>query len=393
MTISGNLHSQLQLSYRLGVLRDGKLVHETALRPHMLTDAGLDRIGSYTALQQLYACILGTAPSPTPIRRDDGAVTFTQAGSVITASSAFFVAADVGRLFKWGVGSAGAETYITAFVSSTAVEVGNTATVAAPTAGTVWYVNTAVLVQPIAGLSWSKQPTGNGSVAAVVGDTCTVTHTTVNVSSALAAPATVTELAIATNTTNAAVFDRDVISPPVALLAGDQAVVTIEYVARYSPVTPVAVGNVATGYDSTGSLQIEALGIGNMGGIAAFDVNGTVLNSDYPRLEPHFAGDVGVRISDFALQSFSTGAGPQDGAAGVKQTLVNAAYGSGTHYRDSTTTFAITEANGPIYGVSLYTGGYNVRGVTLKFAAPFTKLNTQTLSFTFRKSWSRVLTN
>lgn len=386
MTISGHLHQSLQLSYRLGVLRGGKVVSETATNPHMITDAGLDQIGTTAALAHLAKCILGTNATPTPIRRDDGAVTFSQAGNTITASSAFFVAADVGRLFKWGSGTAGAEVYITSFLSSTSVEVSASASVAS-SVGTVWYVNTAALLSPVAGLTWTKQTTGNGSVGNVVGNTCTVTHTTINVSSPLAAPATVTELAISDSTTNAAVFDRDVISPPVAMLTGDQAVVTIELVETYAPVeTPEAVANVATGYDSSGTAKIESLGLGSSG-LPTLTADGNFIDYD-KYLLPHVSPQIAVVMSAFELQPFGLTSGP---ASGSNFSMTMASYGSGSRYRNSTYVFPITAANGTIYGVSMCAG--TTRRFTLKFAAPFTKLNTQTLSFTFRKSWSRVLTN
>lgn len=382
----GHLHTNYRLSYKLGVMRAGEVVLETPMRPHLITDSGLDLIGTESELLNLLKnCILGTNVSPDPVRRDDGAVTFTQTGTTITASSPFFVATDTGRLFKWGTGSAGAECYLT-YVDSTHATSSVAAEVPAPDNGTVWYVNTAAIKTPIAGVTWTKQATGNSSVASVVGDTCTWTHTTVNVSSVIAAPVTVTEIAIHTSTTNASVFDRDIVSPPVAFLAGDQAIVTLVWEQNYSSVTPVSVGNVATGYDSSGDFQIESLIKG--GSVSGFNLNGTITGPG--NLAPAITSKIGAITAAITLQPFSTATAPAHSQVNKDSTL--AGYGTGTYFRDCSVTFSISEANGTIYGVTLtYTGSQS--SVTQKFTTPFTKLNTQTLAVTFRKSWSRVLTN
>ncbi len=387
--ILATLHSRNELHYKLGVLRKGVLVHETPFRPHLITDAGLDNVGTSPWLQQLNNCLLGTGPA-VAVRRDDALVTFTQTGFVITASAPFFIASDVGRLFKYGVGSTGAEYYITVYTNSTTVTVDTTDTVAAPTAGTVWYVNTATLVAPVAGLTWSRQASGNGSVITTLGDTATVTHTAVNVSSALAAPATISEIAVNRLNTNASLFDRDIVSPPVALLAGDQAIVTIQLIQKYTPITPLAVGNVATGYDSSGTLQIESFRAGsNNNGLSILSAGGGA--STGQSFDPSDADAQQCNVgADFTQQAFNATTSPTGGQGGVGKAAVLGGYGTGTYRRDMTFSYGITEVNGVHYGFSV--GGF-WRDISIHYTTPWTKLSTQTLTFTWRRTWQRTLTN
>jgi len=384
-----NLHTKTALQYKIGILRNGEIIHERPYRPHMITDAGLDAVGTSSWATMLTTCILGTSGSPTPIRRDDVSVTFTQSGTTLTASAPFFLAADVGRLFKWGTGSAGVEVYITGYTSSTVVTVAVSATVSTPDNGTVWYVNTAALITPIAGLTFTRQAGGGGTGTTYVvsGNKCTVTMTCVNVSSALASPATVTEIAINQNTTNSNVFDRDLISPPVALLAGDQAVVTIQLIMDWSPVTPQAVANVATGYSSAGNIQIESLEAGTGAGLKVIDSSGNVSGGNV--FDPASSGSIGTLASISALAAF-TATGFQGGLTFTNGYSL-AGYGTGTYYRDMSLTLTISQGNGTIQGLSLNNGARRL--VTILLTTPFTKLSTQTLSFTWRKSWARVLTN
>ncbi len=387
--VRGNLHTSAMLQYKFGVLRKGELISETEYRPHLITDAGLDNVGSFGWLTQLTNCLLGTGPA-VPVRRDDSLVTFTQVGFVITASAPFFVSADVGRLFKYGIGSAGAESYITVFGSSTSVTVSVSATVAVPDNGTVWYVNTSTLVAPVTGLTWTRQASGNGSVITTLGDTATVTHTAVNVSSALAVNATIAEIAVNRVNTNSSLFDRDIVSPPVALLIGDQAIVTIQLIAKYSSITPVSVGNVATGYNSAGTLQIESLRAGsNNNGLATLSAGGGI--STGQTFDPPDPDQQQCNVgSTFTQQAFNATTSPTGGQGGSGKVGVVAGYGTGTYRRDVTFSYGITEVNGVHYGFSV--GGF-WRDISLLYTTPWTKLSTQTLTFTWRRTWQRFLTN
>ncbi len=399
-----NLHTSASLQYKLQVLRKGEIVIDRPFRDYMITDAGLNTIGAGSNwCAQIGNAILGTAVSPTPVRRDSGATTFTQSTTTLTASVAFFSAADVGRLFKYGTGSGGAEMYITAFTSSTVVTVSVSTTVGTPTIGTIWYVNTAALGTPIAGLTWSKDPgaLNNFNNVSTLGAVCTVMSQCTIISTALASNSTITEIAINVNTTNTNVFDRDLVSPPVALLTGDQARVIVQLTRNYSPITSTAAGNVGVGCNTAGDMQIETIMIQQNGvGISSFDSNGNVGGGGgFPMDPAAAAGQINIVTGGaITFQAFNSTAGTARTA--TAKNLTPASYGTGNFYRDSTCTASISQAVGTIYGVGLSNTGISDGSsgsvgcnVIWKFTTPFAKSGTQTLKVDFRRSWSRILTN
>jgi hypothetical protein len=384
------LHNRVSLRYKIEVVRNGKVVKSLPFRDYMITDSGLDSVGTKNWLPMLNYPLLGENGSPTPVRRDSGSITFTQAGTTITASSGFFVAGDTGRLFKWGTGETGAEVYLT-YVSATQATASASATVSSPTIGTIWYVNTNTLLTFITGLTWSRltNASENFTSTAVVGDTVTVTHQQTVYSSAFVANKTITEIAFNDTNANTAVFDRDIITPSVALLIGDQAKIICQLISRYSSVTPVAVGNVATGYDSSGQFQIESLAINNTLGIDSYNSGGSYgWGGGGKLLEPANSSNSIVHAVQSAITLQAYNDTTQTSRTSVQATVVQQSYGTGNRYRDYIGTFTIEQANGNIYGVSAGQGF-----VTLKFTTTLVKTSAQVLTFTFRKSWSRVLTN
>lgn len=120
------------------VASNGDIIRTSPPRKNLLLDAGLD----FPAVHAIANCFrylsLGTGNTPT--RRSGGVVTFSQSGTAITASSAFFEAADVGRLLKYGDGATGAEVYIAAVTSPTSA-VAATPAEQASAVGSIWYVN------------------------------------------------------------------------------------------------------------------------------------------------------------------------------------------------------------------------------------------------------------
>lgn len=392
------LHQSAQLRYKIEPIHKGKVQKKRWSKFHMITDAGLDKVASQLWLTCVNVPILGEGVSPTAVRRDSGAVTFTQAGTTLTASAGFFTAADVGRLFKWGTGTAGNEIYITAYTSATVVTVGTSATVSTPDIGTIWYVNTAALQTPVTGLTWSTNADGaeNFSTAVPSGDTVTVTNQKTFYSTAFASNKTISEIAFSDSNTNANVFDRDLVTPTVGMLTGDQAKVTMQLIIKWTPITPVAVGNVGTNYDTSGNVQLESIGMSNGTGVSHYtDTSGTIGGGGSKFLEPSCsATPVGCRSTNTAFQAFNTTT-PNSGGTfytGYAGFAPNS-YGSGTRYRDTVALFTIAQLNGVVYDVALGTPVSGGSCFRQKFTTPPTKLNTQTLSFTIRKSWNRILTN
>ena len=383
-----SVHNNLSFGYKIEFLRKGKIIAKTPFRRHMLTDSFLNNCASYSFLDCLGMPVLGESVSPTPVRRDSGSITFTQTANRITASSGFFELADVGRLFKWGVGSGGLEVYITNRVSATQVDVTASPDVGVAAVGTVWYVNTDALLTPIAGLTWSclNNVSENNSSFNTVGDVCIITHNRVFYSSAFTVAKTISEIGFTHPYAFSNLSDRDVVTPGVALGVGDQAKVTTQFIMNVTPCTAQAIANFATGFDSSGNAKFEAFNgdcfrtINSAGG-----VQGT------GNMEPDLGIHIGVSLQDFTLQAFNPTGDVIPGTNFLKA-ATQIGYGAGSYYRDAKAVYAISEANGTIYGVYL-SPWFNRRQYALKLTTTFAKGATQVLELTCRKSWSRILTN
>lgn len=386
-----------QLLYRIDILRKGKIIPATSWRDNLITDAGLNAFFSGTSklLAMTMQCILGTG-TPVPVRRDSGAVTFTQSGSTITASSNFFESGDTGRLFKWGTGSSGNEVYLT-YVNATTCTASVSATVSTPTVATIWYVNVSALTTPLS-LSVTTEASSCSQSASTTGSVRTITCQHVLITSALASNSTITEIAFNVSTTNSNVFDRDIVSPTVALLAGDQARVTVQFIRNYSPITAVATGNVGTGCDTTGQMQIECLSAG---------VGQSSFISNYSNSSGGVAGGNGDANQSANYVGFYTGAITFSTYSDTTNSTARAmwigtqaqlAYTNGNFYRENKGSLTISQGNGTIYGVALpgfvSSSGASVSSfVTWKFTTPFTKSSTQTIEATVRNSVTRILVN
>src|SRR5208283_901190 len=124
-------------------------------RPNMVFDSGLTALatGAVNFATIFSDCKIGSSAASNSI--PGNTTTFTQVGTTITASAAFFTGAMVGGIFKYGTGTGGAEQYIASIGGGglTAVVNGAGLTVATPTAGTVWLVAQTALTTPLTALT------------------------------------------------------------------------------------------------------------------------------------------------------------------------------------------------------------------------------------------------
>ena len=381
------------LRYRFEMLRGGEVVATLPWVDHMITDAGLEALASQYGPDMIVQPILGDAASPTPVRRDGGSILFSQAADVVSTdgSVAFFTAADVGRLLKFGAGTDGAECYVSEFISASSVRVDRSATVTSQPA-VIWYVNTAAILSPIAGLSWAAV---NGSAynytqGTVSGDVATITHQTTRLSSAFSTAKTITEIAFTSGGVNTNVFDRDTIQPGAGVLIGDQARVTIQLIYKVSGVTPVAVADFGTGVNAAGTAALVSAGLDfQFNGFSGFNPDGTTYTGSAVLDPCSTRGGIKLISADFTLPGFSL-ASPGN-LTGANADVAAVPYVSGSLIHDYIANYATAAANGMIYGFSLTASGKDI--YILKLATPFVKANAQTLAITFRKSFRRLLNN
>jgi hypothetical protein len=252
--LAPKIESKALFRYRVGYIRDGIRHITSQWRNNLIQDAGLDKMASTAYCDCFSTCLFGNNVSPVAVQRNSGVVTFTQASNVITASGGFFVAQDVGRLFKWGAGSAGTEAYITAYSSATQVTVAASPDVAVGEVGTVWYVKTPQLSTLLQSTS-TYGSTGGDNGTSVVGSTITMKRTYTG--SAVGSATTLTEVGFSNSASNSNIFDRDIIPGGVALLTGDIPLAVAELIVTFSPSTSTGQSNVGTGCNTTGNFVIE----------------------------------------------------------------------------------------------------------------------------------------
>lgn len=374
--MKNNLASSAELHYTLSVFRDGKEIKRLPKSKNLILDSGLDKIGTasnFWAVAFEYM-LLGVQASPTPVRRDSGAITLSQSGTTITASSSFFVASDTGRLLKYN-DIDGTEVYLT-YVSATQATASVSKSVSSVN-GTIWYVNqTALESFSNAANTYSTDGGANGTTWS--SGTQTLKRTIIGRSEP--SDITYTEIGFNSTSSNSNIFDRDVITGGLSLLAGDQVRCTVQVIVTWSPITPASISNVGTGLDTTGNAQLES-----------------GLRLPYVASAGYSQGEIGPTSSYIAVLSngasfvtFSTSTESSSNAYYNKASTVSS-YTNGTFYRSHSAVIDVNNANTTLCGFSLGYGGS--RSFTTIFNSTFTKTSAQTLSITFRWVWGRTLTN
>lgn len=375
--------------YKLGYVRNGVTYFTHDWRNNLILDSGLNKIATVVTQDCWNTCLFGDQVGPTPVQRNSGAVTFTTVGTACVSSAGFFVAQDVGRLIKFD-DTDGQERYITAFTDSTHVTLGvaPSPAIVAQTA-TVWYVNETALDSLYSSTGNYQQNAGDNETTAVSN---VVTYKRTFIGAAISgSPVTLTEIGFNNSGTNASIFDRDIIVGGITLAIGDQPLAIAELIVTFSPAVSTAVGNVATGYDSSGDMIISGLDIVSaLGALSFVEVTGsTNANSNCYEPSEQYNGMRAI-LATFTLPAFSNGTGPFIG--GTKQTNQSlGSYSAGNFFRDLLGDYDVSTANGTIYGFCLQSGGSAVW--VQKLTTPFTKLSTQTLTVVFRRSWQRILQN
>jgi hypothetical protein len=301
----------------------------------------------------------------------------------MVASGGFFEPSDTGRLFKYNDGP-GTEVYMT-YIDSTHAVASVSASVA-PINGTVWYVNrTSLQNVALSGTTYGSSGGDNGTTYS--GATMVMQRSII--SGAAGAPLTLTAIGFNSSTANSNVFDLDIITGGLSILAGDRVEAVIQLSVTFSPITPATQSNVGTGYDTSGSFQIEGLNAGNHG-VSTVDSSGNTTNT---RLDP--GGDVsdlntGLIIGAFSFGTFSftSAVGRSLSQAGV----TGGGYTAGSFSRDYTSFFDVADGNGTFNGLTLNPTG-TACCITVNLTTPFTKTSSQTLTVVWTQSWSRTLVN
>lgn len=239
----------------------GQCLRESDWQNNLIVDNGINswagqaitNLGGGTIANSFAALRIGGGTDAVKI--SSGAITFTQAGTTLTASAGFFTAAMAGGLFKWGSGSAGVEVYISSFTNTTNVVVATSATVVVPEVGVVWQVQTAALQTLLFSTNTYQTSPGDNSVTFDAVDVVTFQRTFLNPSQA--SPYNVNELGFASATAGTNVGGRLVLSATDVVGTSNFYVVVLQLQIKISPAVPTAVVNVGTNCNTAGNSMIE----------------------------------------------------------------------------------------------------------------------------------------
>lgn len=380
-----NIHQGAVVRYSLEILGpDGLLVRRVPLKKNLILDGGLDAVASRAWVSNFTHAVVGTGTTPT--RRDSGAITFSRAGTTVTASAGFFEAGDAGRLLKFDTGE---EVRIVTFTSATEVETADSGTIASAE-GTVWYVNQTALATFSKGTNTYTNDSGDNGTT-FLADTLTFKRSFLF--SAETGTVTYREIGWSHVGTGTSLFGRDLLAGAgVTLIAGQQLKAICELSVTISPASSTAFINPITGgFGDDGFHGIEFTGL------ARIDANGSLIYVGTDVLEPGsnvFPKSVGLDTSSAAISALSAGTpGTFNRQVGVSPV---GSYASGSFQRVYQGLIPVSLGNGSSWR-SICLGGGSGGSMTACYRVLMntaqTKLSTHNLTLTFTFTWGRILTN
>ena len=381
-------HTSAKILYEIDTIRPDGSERRVCRAHNLLMDAGIDGVLSsqYSSFTNLLSGFrLGT--SNAPLRRDSGAITFTRAGNTVTASAAFFLAADSGRVLVVA-GDGGAEQRITGYTSETVVTVSGVARDYAAASGTVLYVEQTALAAPGPLALFTEVAAGtdrNGyAFDAVAG---TVTTWVSRISAAAAADTLYREIGWF-NADGTVMLGRALINSGVGdtLLVGERYRVKVSAVRKFGPLSPTAAADLGvTGISGvTAQWQLEGLPLDvfNAAGEREATSYGSFLgNANYGHvdLSTNTGAFLAPTITPSEPVSVVVGVDTSRGWGGAKTGIVN-------HYA----TFAAnTAAFSGVRSIYLRGSGYGKTVLRGLLSAPIGKTLEEQLNLQFRFTFGR----
>jgi hypothetical protein len=336
----------------------GEIVSESPFKHNLVMDGGLNALARSTnatnPASMFAACRVGSGS--TSDKFSSGGITFTQAGTTLTASAPFFTAGMVGYLFKWGSGTGGAESYINAFTSSTQVTLADSATVAVPEVGVVWNVTRTALETLL--YSSSTYETTAGSCGTTVSGALVTHKRTINFAQQVASY-NVNEVGYFNSTSGSTIFGRVVLGATEVVAPTNFLQLVLELDVTYSPSAPTAVVNVGTNIDTAGNAMIEQFRAGLSGqAIAIVATNGTVTApSGGQAIDGSATCSINGAIATYT-QNATVGASAKDwGTVGsgylTFQNTLNWTFASSRGKMTLTSNATISTAGQTLYGVGM----------------------------------------
>jgi len=386
----------LSVEYETQILNaDGTIAKRNPAKRNLILNAGLDLVATVALAGLTTSCAIGTGTKP--VKRDSGTITIELDSNSATASAGFFEAADVNRLLKL---DSGEECRIVAYNSPTSVDTDRTTGPTITDEATIWYVNETTHQTETKRTNAYATATGDCGTTFNAG---TITHKRTFLFTAESAPVTYREIGWSnSNTAGATLFGRDLLpGSGDSLATGQQYKVIVRLNITLTPNTPASFADVGNnGFDTTGQGAWQYLGDIQSTGVSDQHPFSNVTNTGATNTPAESAEPAGTNSrlahEDAALLSnTSASAGPN--VSNIDGALTNGAYSTGTFTRTKSRTVAVGNWNGSIRGFTIVGGktasAANRRAFHHRFDAAQTKLNTHTLTVTFRYTWNRILVN
>lgn len=375
----------------------GKVLKEYPPQKNLVLNQGLDQVATnYWADLMLY-CSAGTGVTPTS--DDSGTTTATQAGTGVTLSGGSFTftdtATDAGKVIKWDTAE---EATIVTVTNPTTVVVSNSASISAGEF-TVYRTNQTQLTTQLKRTSTylTSAPYCQSTLTSNVYKNRRTYDFTAEVGTV-----NYTEVALGwSNTGSTTIFSRILLASPVAVGAGQQFRVTYEMQLTLLPASASAATAIINGWPvapaltTDGDQAIQYIGLSQVtssSGSTGFYDNGRTAN------EPAEGTNIGIFLATNATAPSSLGSAVNRTTGAEVVSATKASYIAGSYYIDKTATFPVGSGNGSAWrsmGFGPYSAGfyhpYSGTSMVFVFDEAQTKLNTHTLTLTWRFSWSRVL--
>lgn len=368
--------------------RTGLVVRESPWQKNLILNQGMDRVQQTAGADLMLYCAAGTGVTPTS--DDSGTTVAVQSGTTVTLSGGVFVltdtATDAGKVIKW---DSGAEATIVTVSSPTVAVVLVSATVASGQF-TVYRTNQQNLQTEVKRSGTYLLGTGNTeSVLTATGvehrrtydftaEVGTVVYTEIGISWAAAGSATL--------------FSRILLPLPVTVNSGQQLRIVYQLNVVMTPRTPSAKTATISGWpvspatDTDGDEQLQ------VHGVLTYNTSG--IAGGVPTNEPYYVGVslIWLTTDSSVLAAFGSPGNRNTNASSVS--LTKQGYTTGNYYVDKTGVFPVGQANRTDWR-AICVGYFVVSTLNASFCFLFdqaqTKLNTHTLTLTFRFSWARTL--
>jgi len=399
------LNTQFQGFYKAGIVNPvtGEVKWQTdEWQKNLILNQGLDHIATTAIVEQFLVSKSGAGSRPNSI--DGGTSEITQSGAIVylnvrtgladfTSSNGTYPASvQVGDMIKYANNS---ESMVTTVTNGFNLQVTPSYTITSGQTFDIWKTSQTGLESAISNSTSIFVGAGDGTYCGTTTVGNVRTHRRTFDFPIETSQTTYNEIGVGWNTSN--LFSRILLVSPLILNTGLQLRFIYELQTTWTPIVPVyksaGIGNwpVSPSTDMMGSESLQILKTSTVN-----SANGASAISDAGALDPYFISNGGLFLTMWgsttstALAAF--GSAVVRTSSGTTANFSRGAYTNGTYTVDKTGVFPISQlVSSGIRSIGLGDSGNTGQSYAFVFDQPQAKNSAQTLSITFRHSWSRIL--